>query len=146
MFGIAGAFHAMWLAEMRGWVSRWTLLDGLVAVGVAIAFVAVSVPLLAWLTRLAIFLTATESRFWGMRLPPAVVRRAMNFHAANYLPIAALALLVTGGFRLGLATNLFSLANGVAYLITLCSLVVLSAIWLFESYVVAMKRIRLANF
>ena len=111
-----------------------------------VVLIVVSLPLLGWLTRLAVFLTTTESRFWGMRLPTRVVARAMNFHAANYLPIALATLFVTAGFRLGVVTSVLSPAQGVRYLVVLCSLVVISAFWLFESYVVAMRRIRLANF
>lgn len=144
IFALAATFHAAWLAEQ--WGVRWTWQNlAMLAVFGGILF-ALSLPALGWLTKLAVFLTTTESRFWGMRLPSRVVTRAMNFHAANYLPVALVALLVTAGFRLGLITGSMPVDWGVPYLWTLCTLVVLSAFWLFESYVVAMRRIRLANF
>ena len=144
LFALAATFHAIWMAEEWSVVWTWKTVGAITIIGVA--FIAISVPLLSWLTRLATFLTTTESRFWGMRLPTRVVARAMNFHAANYLPIAVVALAVTAGYRVGILTGLISPAFGVRYLVTLCALVVISAIWLFESYVVAMRRIRLANF
>lgn len=144
IFALAAAFHAAWLAEQWGVVWTWRALAALALV--AVVFVAISLPLLGWLTRLAVFLTATESRFWGMRLPSRVVTRAMNFHAANYLPIALATLAVTAGFRFGLFTGAIPPEWGEKYLWILCGLVVASAFWLFESYVIAMRRIRLANF
>ena len=143
-FGLAATFHLAWFAEMFGYLRSWGDVAILALIGLAMT--AVSLPMLGWLTRLAVFLTTTESRFWGLRLPSRVVGRAMNFHAANYLPIAAAALTVTAGYRLLLTVGLVTQMSGVPYLVTLCSLVVLSAFWLFESYVVAMRRIRLANF
>ena len=121
----------------------------LIGIGIlvlALAFSVLAVLMLSQLTRLAGWLTAKEGAFWGMRLPAKVVRRAMSFHAANYLPVATLALLVIAGYRIALMSNLTDASSGVAYLITLCVLVIASAIWLFESYVIAMRRIRLANF
>lgn len=145
-FGVAATFHLAWFAEMLGLVNRWSWIDGLWIVLAGVVLIAASLPLLYYVTRLASFLTTAESRFWGLRLPGRVVHRAMNFHAANYLPVAAAALIVTVGYRLLLATGIVSFATGVAYLVTLSVLIVLSAVWLFESYVVAMRRIRLANF
>jgi predicted RNA-binding Zn-ribbon protein involved in translation (DUF1610 family) len=71
LFGVAGAFHAAWLAEMRGWIRRWTLTDVAMVAGTAVVFIAIAIPALAGLTRLAAFLTTTEGRFWGMRSPSA---------------------------------------------------------------------------
>ena len=144
IFALAATFHAAWLAEE--WGVRWTWPNLALLAGFGAILFALSLPALGYLTKLAVFLTATESRFWGMRLPSRVVTRAMNFHAANYLPVAIATLLVTVGFRIGLLTGVLSYAWGVPYLVTLCSLVVLGAFWLFESYVIAMRRIRLANF
>lgn len=144
IFALAATFHAAWLAEQWGVIWTWPNLAWLALA--AVVFVTISLPMLGWLTKLAVFLTATESRFWGMRLPSSVVTRAMNLHAANYLPVAIVALVVTAGFRLGLITRALPVEWGVPYLWTLCTLVVISAFWLFESYVVAMRRIRLANF
>lgn len=144
LFAVAATFHAAWLAEQFN--VRWTPTSLAYLACAALIFLAFSLPLLGWITRLAVWLTTTESRFWGMRLPSRVVTRAMNFHAANYLLVAVVTVLVTAGFRLGLVTGLLSPVWGENYLWTLCAIVIASAFWLFESYVVAMRRIRLANF
>lgn len=140
----AATLHAIWLGDVtgldwQGWLPAFAI--------ASFAAMAVILPFaLAALTRLATWLTYQESKWWGMRLPTPVVRRAMNFHAANYLPVAIVGFAITAGYRLLLATRVLSPSTGVPYLVVLCSAVVLSAFWLFESYVVAMRRIRLANF
>jgi hypothetical protein len=146
LFGIAAAIHLAFTAENRGWLVRWELIH---VAGIALAacvFSALAFGLLRFVTWSAERMTAVESKFWGMRLSPAMLRRAMNFHAANYLPVGVLAVLVTGGYRLALETDLLSAQWGVAYLVTLSAAVVAGALWLFESFVIAMRRIRLANY
>lgn len=144
--GVAGGFHAAWMAETRGWIIRWdgTSLAVLAVATVVMAIVAVLTLLLV--TRLASWLTTKEGAFWGMRLPIPVVKRAMSFHAANYLPVAGAALILTAGYRLALLLGWLDASTGVMYLVALCVLVVVGALWLFESYVIAMRRIRLANY
>ncbi len=145
-FGIAGAVHGAWVAETQLWVSHWTLVPLSILAVVTVVLAALAVLMLDLVTRLATWLTSKEGAFWGMRLPGHVVTRAMSFHAANYLPAAALALLVTGGYRIALMLGWMDASSGVKYLVTLSVLVVVSAFWLFESYVIAMRRIRLANY
>jgi hypothetical protein len=96
--------------------------------------------------RLAAYLTSKESRFWGMRLPADAIGRAMQFHSANYLPVGILFILITWGYHLLLFFEFVTLVTATTYLLTLCVAVVLSAVWLFESFVIAMRRIRFANF
>jgi hypothetical protein len=91
-------------------------------------------------------MTTKESKWWGMRLPEPVLTRAMDFHAANYLPVGVAALTVTGGYRLLYELDLISPFAAVPYLLLLSALVVVAAFWLFESFVIAMRRIRYANF
>lgn len=134
------------MAETRLWLTRWDATSLALLGAVAVVFAVLAVWLLGGVTRLATWLTSKEGAFWGMRLPSHVVTRAMSFHAANYLPVALVALLVTGGYRVALLLGITNAASGVAYLITLSVLVVVSALWLFESYVIAMRRIRLANY
>lgn len=136
----------MWMAESSLWVSHWDAAALAILTVVTIILTLLSVLTLAGVTRLAAWLTTKEGAFWGMRLPPAVVRRALAFHTANYLPVAVLAFLVTFGYRIGLMMEWTDASTGVRYLIVLCVLVVAAAFWLFESYVVAMRRIRLANY
>lgn len=146
LFGVAGALHTAWMAETRGLLTHWTFPAVAAFVGVAIGLAIGAMVLLTQVTRLAAWLTTKEGAFWGMRLPTPVVTRALNFHAANYLPVAVLAVLLTGGYRVALALQWTDATSGVIYLVCLCVLVVVSALWLFESYVIAMRRIRLANF
>lgn len=146
LLGLAGGIHGMWMAETRLWVSRWDATAWTVLTIVTIVLAVLSVLTLTLVTRLAGWLTSKEGAFWGMRLPPKVVRRALAFHAANYLPVAVLAFSLTFGYRTALMMGWTDASSGVKYLIALCVLVVASAFWLFESYVIAMRRIRLANF
>lgn len=146
LFGAAAAVHLAWMAETRGWVYRWTGWEVAKLCGAGIVLAILGVLLVGAVTRVAIRLTTTESRFWGMRLPLPVVTRAMDFHAANYLPVAILAIVLTAGFRLALTLGWLTPLAGVPYLVALSVAVVVGAIWLFESFVIAMRRIRYANF
>ena len=146
LFGIAAAIHLAFTAENRLWLVRWELVHVAGIAAAACAFSAIAYGLLRFVTWSAERMTAVESKFWGMRLSPAMLRRAMNFHAANYLPVGLLAVAVTGGYRLAIGTELITAQWGVAYLVTLSAAVVAGALWLFESFVIAMRRIRLANY
>jgi len=95
--------------------------------------------LLLGIIRLAEWLTAIEARYWGIRLPQHIVRRAMNFHAASYL----LVVLVTTFF---IAFHQFTHAMpDTWYLYGLCALVILSAGYLFQTYWIGMKNLMYAN-
>lgn len=146
LFGIAAAIHLAFTADNRLWLRTWDWTAVTLIAVAAVVFSFVAYGMLRLVTWLAVRMTAVESKFWGMRLSPEMLRRAMNFHAANYLPVGVLAVLVTGGYRLALETDLLNAQWGVAYLVTLCVAVVAGAMWLFESFVIAMRRIRLANF
>jgi predicted RNA-binding Zn-ribbon protein involved in translation (DUF1610 family) len=146
LFGIAAAIHLAFTADNRLWVDQWETRYIVYVALAGFVFAAIAYGLLRFITWLAVRATAVESKFWGMRLSPEMLKRAMNFHAANYLPVGVLAVLVTGGYRIAIETNLLSPLWGVAYLVTLCVAVVAAALWLFESFVIAMRRIRLANF
>jgi hypothetical protein len=97
-------------------------------------------------TMAAIWLASKESLYWGMRLPQAVVTRAMQFHAANYLPVSIVAGLITWGYQFLLAIEATTLLTATWYLGVLSSAVVVCAIWLFVGFVQAMRQIRFANF
>lgn len=136
----------MWMAETRLWTTQWDVTSLLILTAITLGLLFLANITLVNGTRLAGWLTSKEGAFWGMRLPRQVVGRAMSFHAANYLPVGLLALLVTAGYRLMLVWNWTDASSGVTYLMTLCVLVIAAAIWLFQSYVIAMRRIRLANY
>jgi predicted RNA-binding Zn-ribbon protein involved in translation (DUF1610 family) len=146
LFGIAAAAHLAYMAETRLWLLKWSIVSVAMILVATPALTLLAAGLLHLVTRLAIIATAAESKFWGMRLPTNVLTRAMDFHAANYLPVAALAVLITVGYRVALAFGWLDALSGVPYLVTLCVAVVLGAVWLFESFVAAMRRIRLANY
>ncbi len=143
ILAMATTGHLIFSAEIQG--TRLDLSWLMVLPVYWLVLAAATHLLLTWLGRLATWLTAKESRFWGMRLPHEVITRAMQFHAANYLPVAVAALIVTWGYQLLLFLNIATLDSAVAYLACLCVVVVGSAFWMFESFVVAMRRIRFAN-
>ena len=100
---------------------------------------------LAGVTALAAWLSSLEARYWGMRLPHRIVRRGLQFHAASYLPVALLAVCITWGYRALLGANVVTYASATYYLYTLCAAVILSAVYLFRMYWIAMKGMMYAN-
>ena len=91
-------------------------------------------------------LTTIESRFWGMRLPKDVVRRALHYDAVH----------VSAASLLPWAVSLFYLclviSNDVAaqryastYLYTLSGAVVAVAVYLFSIYAASMRSLMYAN-
>ena len=80
-----------------------------------------------------------------MRLPRPIVRRAMRFHAASYLPVGVLAVVIVWGFRAAMLNRLIPPDRAVWYLYTLCAAVILSAGYLFRMYWIAMKGMMYAN-
>lgn len=148
LFGLAAGAHLAYMADSYLWTTqpRWSLVDFLVLGVATFVLAVVSIVLLYQVTKLAIWMTEKESKWWGMRLPRAMLVRAMNFHAANYLPVGLVAVVITVGFRILLELRLITLGDAVPYLMLLSVAVVVSAFWLFESFVIAMRRIRLANY
>ncbi len=96
-------------------------------------------------TALAAWLSAIEAKYWGMRLPHSVVRRGLQFHSACYLPVATLAVVIVYGHLLLLSAHLAGPSGGTAYLYTLCAAVIVSAVYLFVMYWIAMKNMMYAN-
>lgn len=148
LFGLAAGAHLAYTADAQNWTTqpRWSTRDFVLIGGFTLVLVALSIALLHGVTRLAVWMTEKESRWWGMRLPRAVLVRAMDFHAANYLPVGIMAIVITGGFRLLVESGVLTLGDAVPYLVLLSAAVVVGAFWLFESFVIAMRRIRYANF
>lgn len=97
------------------------------------------------ITRLATSLTAWEGTYWGYRLPPAVVRRVMNFHSAQLLPVAIAALITVGGYWLLLAVGVLDGRWTVTYLAVISIEVLIAAGYLFRTYWIAMKNVMYAN-
>ena len=106
------------------------------------------VPCMAciFLTRfLASRLTAWEAAYRGLRLPRAVVERALHYHAAHYLPVAVMIFATVVGYQalIRLDPNFDRFA--VRYLYTLCAEVILSAGYLFITYWKGMRNLMYAN-
>jgi hypothetical protein len=139
-FGLTAAVHT----DSMGFT------DDLPGGHLAIFYVAAIAILLArltlhFITRLASALTHWEGTYWGYRLPPAVVRRVMNFHSAQLLPVAVVALLTVVTYRMMLATRVIDGRYGVPYLVVISIEVLLAAGYLFRTYWIAMKNIMYAN-
>jgi hypothetical protein len=91
-------------------------------------------------------LTTFEATYRGIRLPRPVVLRALHYHAAHYLPVGLLGIATVGGFKLFLlGWPLKAWLFEIAYLYVLCGAVVLSAVYLFKTYWVAMRNLMYAN-
>jgi hypothetical protein len=108
--------------------------------------IAASYVSLTGITYLAARLTTWEATFRGLRLPLAVVLRAMDYHAAHYLPVA----MVAAATVLGYAAWLWKRPNiaglyGIMYLYVLCGEVVVCALYLFRTYWAAMRNLMYAN-
>jgi hypothetical protein len=142
LFALAAAGHLLWILQTL----RITGVAPLIVFAVAaIVGIPLLYLLLSGLTRLAAWLSAIEARYWGMRLPLPVVRRGMQFHTANYLPVAMLAAALVWGYRLLLETGILSRRFDDIYLYTLCGAVIVSAMYLFRSYWIAMRSMMYAN-
>lgn len=142
-FSICGIWHAVWIVLTSNVPFQLPHLRNAPLYVVALLLMPFVFPMtffaLLGTIRLAEWLTALEARFWGIRLPHRIVRRAMNFHSANYLVVAAIATMFVGFHQ---ATRLLP---DMWYLYILCGLVVASAIYLFQTYWIGMKNLMYAN-
>jgi hypothetical protein len=143
LFAIAATGHYLWVVENLGLLRRPLR---------AVAVLAVAVPttalLLVGLTALATWLSALEAKYWGMRLPYAVVKRGLTFHRAAYLPVGLIAVGVVWAYQLAIASRAPGFVDrqlDTYYLYTLCALVVLCAVYLFQAYWIAMRSLMYAN-
>lgn len=100
--------------------------------------------ILALTRKLAAWLSVLESRYHGMRMPTVAVKRAMHYHAAAMIPVAAVTLGLTSGLRPALGWLLGRDATA-EYLWGLSAWVVIAAGYLFVTYWAAMKAIMHAN-
>jgi hypothetical protein len=110
------------------------------AIFTAMAFVVFAIS-----TPIAASLTAWEARYRGLRLPRQVVRRGMDFHAANYLPVALMAAITIVGYRFAVNHRWIESAFDVRYLYVLCGEVIIGAAYLFNAYWIGMRNMMYAN-
>jgi hypothetical protein len=97
---------------------------------------------------IAALLTHWEASYRGLRLPLAVVRRALAYHAANYLPVALLGAITTTLFwifREPAADRVGVYQLQILYLYTISGEVILAAGFLFWRYWIAMRNMMFAN-
>jgi len=104
------------------------------------------------ITRLAARLTTLEATYRGYRLPYDIVHRGLCYHAAHYLPVAVAALVVVEGYLLMTWVNRSQFIHyhlpdnsAIIYLYVLSAVVVLSAIYLFQTYWIGMRNMMYAN-
>jgi uncharacterized membrane protein len=140
LFGGALLVHADWTLRGRIFNQPWLYLAiyGLSAVAATGIF-------LALVTWAAASLTKIEGTYRGYRVPLDVVRRAMNYHAAQLLPVALITFLTVLGFRLAVQYGYIPYWYALYYLYVLCAEVVLFAFHLFRTYWIAMRNIMYAN-
>lgn len=139
-FGAAAAGHLIWGALSAGGRPRTAAVLVLI-----LSFAAFAYVLLRGLSTLAAWLSAIEARYWGMRLPHPIVRRALRFHSACYLPVSMLACAIVWLHLLLLRIGWIDFTFGTTYLYTLCGAVIISAGYLFWMYWIAMRSMMYAN-
>jgi hypothetical protein len=151
LFALAAAAHADWFLYVIGGIRMFDIPHAELPVffaGLA-GYTFAAYWFLDMTTRLAARLTTWEGSYRGYRVPVETVRRAMYFHAAHYLPVAARAATTVVGFRVWwvlMYRNGVSPADGaVPYLYTLSGQVIVSAVYLFWTYWVGMRNILYAN-
>jgi len=87
-----------------------------------------------------------EASYRGYRLPLPIVLRGMYYHSAHLLPVGLVAAGTVLGYRWALAHALLDGgATARPYLFVLCIEVVLGAVYLFETYWIAMRNMMYAN-
>jgi hypothetical protein len=143
LFGFTAIGHWNWLMNMQK--NELSNLPWVVDAGYTLIATIVMYLLLFGLTKLATWLSAIEAKYWGMRLPHGVVRRGLEFHAAHYIPVGLLAILLVWGYQFLLRQAYVTHAADTIYLFTLCAAVILSAIYLFGNYWIAMRSMMYAN-
>jgi hypothetical protein len=140
LIGAAGAGHYAWFLKMGAPEEPLWVFAFFWVVGTMLALLCI-----ACLTRLAAKLTTWEAAYRGFRLPPSTVLRGMHYHAAHYLPVAVGVCATVWGYRLLLKSGQLGLDSGAMYLYLLCGEVIVSAVYLFHTYWIAMRNMMYAN-
>lgn len=148
LFGVTAATHAVSPSGLGAFPDfpdfpggPWALFAFLAVLLSALTYVGLDL-----ITRLASRLTTWEATYRGIRLPYNIVLRGMFYHAAHYLPVALAAMIVVEGYPLLWRFFSQSLpALPMIYLYVLCGLVIVSAIYLFQTYWIGMRNMMYAN-
>jgi hypothetical protein len=144
LFGLALAIQLRWML----WLSSLALSKREVlamSAGMIVPLILAAFLSLRLSTYWAVRLTCWEAAYRGFRLPLPVVRRAMHYHAAHYLPVALVAFATVAGFHTLVAAEVISELQGPRYLYILCAEILLAAAYLFRVYWVAMRSLMFAN-
>ena len=154
LFGLAGAVHAVWYTYYAA-PSMPTFYGGAWGLFIAMVFglTILTYLFLDGITRLAAWLTSKEATYRGLRLPYSIVLRGMYYHAAHYLPVAAFAAFTVIGYQVLLLTaarwssveRAIGFNTPTIYLYVLSAQVVISAVYLFQTYWVGMRNMMYAN-
>jgi hypothetical protein len=142
LLGYAGWLHWTWFQTDIVRVPstpRWLNLAMFPALAVGI-YVALSL-----LIRLAARLTAWEAAYRGYRLPHTVVLRALYYHTSHFIPVALAAWITVWGYTRLRLHGYLQLTSGTDYLYVLSGLVVVCAIYLFDTYWISMRNLMYAN-
>jgi hypothetical protein len=153
LFGISGATHVVWFNYN---ISNYRIIQQAVdspgGEAVLFAGLVIGLTLPAYLaldltTRVAGKLTTWEATYRGLRLPYPIVLRGMYYHAAHYFPVGLAALILIEGFQLlRIILGAYLPFNSpIIYLYALCALVVIAAIYLFQTYWIGMRNMMYAN-
>lgn len=147
LLALACLWHAWWL-ETRG-LGPWTQLlpQWLVVIYAVLKVFAVPAILAVMLlmTRLVARLSAWEAAYRGLRLPRSAVQRALDYHCVHLLPVSLVAMGTVVGYRMLLDGGWATTADDRIYLWVLSGEVIVSAVYLFGTYWVAMRSIMFAN-
>lgn len=135
LFAIAAAEHLQYVEIRTGPWQPW--LVSIVTVAAFCSLIGIN-----WLVGR---LTHWEATYRGLRLPIATVRRVMDYHTADYLPVAAVAALTVYVFTTLSDSGSLSARYVMDYFYVLCGLVIVSAGYLFHQYWVAMRNVMYAN-
>ena len=146
LIGVAAAEHFLWMVRLS--VSRAALemaRQPWVHAGVTVAMAVVVYEFIYWTTRLAARLTHWEATYRGLRLPLSVVRRGLDYHTVHYLPVALVAAATVVGYQVLLARGTAGFDSAQKYLYVLSGEIVVSALYLFQTYWIGMRNMMYAN-
>ncbi|MGB7158900.1 MAG: hypothetical protein WBD40_12580 [Tepidisphaeraceae bacterium] len=140
LFGTAATVHTEWFLNIGGYTirpHRYVIPFVIIA---ALTYVA-----LAGTTALAARLTHWEASYRGLRMPLAVVKRGLYYHAAHYLPVGLVAAITVVAFVWLLSRGALGVTWYTRYLYILSAEVILGALYLFKTYWIGMRNMMFAN-
>ena len=146
LIGLAAAEHFLWMVRLSASRSVLDLARQPWLHAIATLVMAVVVDqFIYWTTRLAARLTHWEATYRGLRLPLSVVRRGLDYHTVHYIPVALVAAVTVVGYQVLLARGSAGFDSAQKYLYLLSGEIVLSALYLFQTYWIGMRNMMYAN-